>query len=349
MRVNIFGARSDAMTGEFDLLEILTEPAFVLAPDSRVIHANRAARRILGVDPRERSLCEFAGSSTTSLLPFLARCSGTSSQLIGATVLKTADGSERKFRAYGSRLPDREQKVRIALRCIATATDGFSVLARQVRDLNKEVMLRTRAQAHLEESLRHNEILLRELHHRVKNNIQMIHGLFAAAQRETSSDEIRSFLDTAINRLVSIGTAQQILYEAQELESVSTQVFIRALCDALGVTFGASFELDCKVSDGRLSSETALPLALIVNELLTNAMKYGKSGGVARVEVSLDDSDGEWLLVVRDHGPGMPEQVSERRASGLGLVRGLCRQIGGAMAIESRSGTIVSVRFRNPA
>jgi two-component sensor histidine kinase len=338
-----------AMAGEYDLLDILTEPAFVLAPDSRVIHANRAARRHLGIDPRERSLFEFAGSSAKSLLPFLERCSGTSSQLIGATMLRRLDGSETKFRAYGSRLPDRGEGVRIALRCVAAASDGFSILAKQVRELNNEVMLRTRAQASLEESLRHNEILLRELHHRVKNNIQMIHGLFAAAQRETQSDEVRSFLGTAINRLVSIGTAQQILYEAQELESVSTQAFIRALCDALRTTFGSTFELDCKVSDGRLSSETALPLALIVNELLTNAMKYGVSQGIARVEVSLDESQGDWLLAVRDHGPGMPDQVSERRASGLGLVRGLCRQIGGAMAIESRNGTIVTVRFQSPA
>lgn len=337
------------MGDEFDLLELLPEPAFVLVPDGVVIHANRAARRVLGVDPKGRSLCAFAGSSADTLLPFLQRCSGTSSQLIGATMLKTADGSETKFRAYGARLPDRGQGIRIGLRCAATASDGFSVLARQVRELNSEVMLRRRAQAHLEESLRHNEILLRELHHRVKNNIQMIHGLFAAAQRESESEEVRVFLDNAISRLVAIGSAQQILYEAQELEFVATRVFLRALCDALSATFGSSFELDCKVSEGWLSSESAFPLALIVNELLTNAMKYGTSQGVACVEISLDDLDGEWLLVVRDHGPGMPGQVSERRASGLGLVRGLCRQIGGAMTIESCNGTIVTVRFRNPA
>jgi two-component sensor histidine kinase len=337
------------MVDEYELLELLTEPAFVLAPDSRVIHANRAARRILGVDPRERSLREFAGSSADALLPFLERCSGTSSQLIGATMLKAVDGSERKFRAYGARLPDRGETVRIGLRLVAAVSDGFSVLARQVQELNNEVMLRTRAQAHLEESLRHNEILLRELHHRVKNNIQMIHGLFAAAQRESQSEDVRAFLETAISRLVAIGTAQQILYEAQELEFISTQAFLRALCDALKATFGSSFELDRKVSEGRLSSETALPLALIVNELLTNAMKYGTSSGVARVEIALDHADGEWLLVVRDHGPGMPDEVSERRASGLGLVRGLCRQIGGAMAIESCDGTVVTVRFRDLA
>jgi two-component sensor histidine kinase len=336
------------MTGEFDLLEILSEPAFVLAPDSSIIHANRAARRILGGDPGGRGLCEFAGSSAGSLLAFLQRCSGTTSQSIGATILTTIDG-ERKFRAYGARLPDHGDGLRIALRCTETATDGLSVLARQVRALNNEVLLRTRAQAHLEESLRSNEVLLRELHHRVKNNVQMIHALFAAAQRETTSDEIRSFLDTAISRLVSIGTAQQILYEAQEFDTISTQPFVRALCEALGNTFGPTFELDCKVSEGRLSSETAFPLALIVNELLTNAMKYGASGGVARVDVSMDELQGEWHLVIRDHGPGMPEAVSERRSSGLGLVKGLCRQIGGALEIENSSGTVVTVRFRDPA
>jgi two-component sensor histidine kinase len=332
------------MEPEAAILELIQEPALVLEPSGEILLANRAAKRLLGSRITDWNLCDMAGDAAPQLRDFLNRCSGTSSQLIGSAVLEASDQTRKRFRVYGARLRDRDATVRIGLRLIPAADNEFSVLARKVRELNSEIQLRMRSEENLAESLRHNEVLLREIHHRVKNNLQTIMGLFTAAKREATSEDVREFLEMALGRLLAMGTAQQLMYEAQEIEAVSAKAFIKGLCNAMSDMFGKAITIDCDSSDGTLSSETAFPLALIVNELVTNSVKH--SGG-ATVFVSLILAGGEWTLVVRDEGPGFVEDARERRSSGLGLIRGLCRQLRGSFTTENKGGAVVTVRFES--
>ena len=214
-----------------------------------------------------------------------------------------------------------------------------------VQELNAEIHARRRTQAGLEEALWRNETLLRELHHRVKNNIQLILGLFSAAERETKSQEVKAFLEDAKRRLIAIGTAQNLMYQSQQMRTLSLGPLLRALCEAIGVAFRTAGRIEVTTVEAEVSNETAFPLALILNELVTNAFKHGCPGEDSLVEVAMErDGDG-FVLVVQDGGPGVAAEATGRRSSGLGLVYGLCRQIGGSFGIENAGGARCIVRF----
>ena len=189
---------------------LFAEPVFILSPSGMVLEANTAARRLHGADPTGLDLATLIASPRTAFEDWLRRCSGTAQPLLGALTFTHAAGPGRRMRAYGARLGGNEEPVRIGVRCVPYHADEFSVLARKIRELNAEVRERRRTQAVLEESLAHNELLLRELHHRVKNNIQMLAGLFSAAQREAHSEEVRGFLAGANARLMAIGAARRL-------------------------------------------------------------------------------------------------------------------------------------------
>ncbi len=329
---------------EFDaLLQFLAEPVFVLSPAGDVLNANAAARQLVGADPTGHNLAAFA-VEPDALHPYLRRCSGSSAPLLGALALKTAGGAEVKLRTYGARLGGVEPP-RLALRCTPLNTNEFSVLGQKVRALNAEIRERRRTQAALEETLRDNHVLFRELQHRVKNNIQSMLGMFSAARREARSQELRDFLEGASQRLLAIGAVQQLMYQAQQLDAVSAPEFVQSVCAAVRAGLGPEAEMRVEAAPEQLPNDAAFPLALILNELLTNAVKYGLRDGRGVITVALERRGDELELVVKDEGPGIMHDAPERRASGLGLVRGLCRQIGGRLDIANEGGARCAVRF----
>lgn len=342
---------------------MLTEPAFIVSGTSTVLEANSAARRLCGADPVGRELSELVITPRGQFESWLQRCSGTAQPLVGvitfapggaaqgASGAVTGGGAGTRLRAYGARLSgagaeDDGEPIHIGVRCVPHHADEFSVLARKVRELNAEIHVRRRTQAVLEESLARNELLLRELHHRVRNNLQMLSGLFSAAQREAGSDEVRRFLADANRRLVALGAAQRLMYRSEGFRVLPTAGFLTALCDAARATLGPEVSLAVSADDADISNETALPLALILNELVTNAARHGLAGNAGRIAVSLRLEDAVFSLVVEDSGPGFPPDAgSGRRSSGLGLVRGLCRQISGTLEIGALGHGSCTVRF----
>lgn len=333
-------------TRQLSFLDMLIEPAFVLSGAGIVLEANKAAHRLHGSDPTGRSLVDLVATQRDKVEIWLRRCSGTAQPLVGAVTLGGARGVNTRFRAYGARLDGQGEPVRIGIRCVPHHSDEFSILARKVRELNAEILARRRTQAVLEESLARNELLLRELHHRVKNNIQMLSGLFSAAQRETRSEEVRRFLADANRRLLAVGAAQQLMYRSKELRLMPAADFLTSLCDAVKATLGPNVTFTVSADDVELSNEIAFPLALIVNELVTNASKHGLTEEGVHVSVSFRLKDEMFMLVVEDSGPGfLPDIVSSNRSSGLGLVRGLCRQISGALEIGTLGHGSCTIRF----
>jgi two-component sensor histidine kinase len=329
---------------EFDaLLQFLTEPVFVLSPAGDVLNANAAAHQLLGADPAGRNLADLAADGD-AVTQYLRRCSGTTAPLLGALALRSVGGAELKLRTYGARLGGVEPP-RLALRCTPLKANEFSVLAQKVRALNAEIRERRRTQAALEETLRDNHVLFRELQHRVKNNIQSMLGMFSAARREARSPELRDFLEGASQRLLAIGAVQQLMYQAQQLDAVSAPDFVQTVCAAVRAGLGPEAEITARAVPEQLPNDAAFPLALILNELLTNAVKYGLRDGRGAISVVLDRQGDELELVVKDEGPGIMQDAPERRASGLGLVRGLCRQIGGRLDIGNQGGARCAVRF----
>jgi PAS domain S-box-containing protein len=187
-----------------------------------------------------------------------------------------------------------------------------------------------------------------ELHHRVKNNMQMLQSLLGAAEREASSPEAREVLAGVARRIGAMAAAQQGMYSASPVQ-FEIGPFVESLCRNASQAFGRQVDIAIEEASGVLSNDAAVPLALIVNELITNAVKHGKGGrNRVAVRIGLVKESQDWVLSVADDGPGFQFSEPSRRASGLGLVIGLARQLRGTFEVTVLQGARCVVRFGGP-
>jgi two-component sensor histidine kinase len=194
-------------------------------------------------------------------------------------------------------------------------------------------------------------ILLKELNHRVKNNMQMLHALLCAAQRDAANAQAGAVLAGATQRVAAMAAAQQVLYEEHQPTSFKARDFLDSVCSSTSNAFAEGTLIEINEAEGVLSNDVAMPLALILNELLTNAVKHGMSASAeGAIRVGLADEGDSHRLWVQDNGPGFDlTGQTRRRASGLGLVTGLTRQLGGTLEVDRIGGARCVVRFARGA
>ena len=192
----------------------------------------------------------------------------------------------------------------------------------------------------------HQRMLLDELNHRVKNNLQMLHGLLLSSSRETDSPDAQAVLADASQRVAAISAAQKLLYGENNPRRFSIREFLHEVCATARQAFGKEVSISIDADEGYLTNEISMPLALILNELLTNAAKHGINGrGTGEISVALHRENGDMVLSVEDDGSGFDLLATGRRSSGLGLVRGMCRQLRGTFEVERNAGARCIVRF----
>jgi PAS domain S-box-containing protein len=188
-------------------------------------------------------------------------------------------------------------------------------------------------------------VLLRELNHRVKNNMQLLQALLNSARRQTTSLEAKDVLADASGRVAAMSAAQSVLYDESSPTRYRAREFLDSVCAAAQSQFDSRVAVQIETAEGMLSNETAMPLALIVNELLTNAAKHAVGPtGATTIRVGLAEEAGQCKLWVRDEGPGFNLGEVEH-TGGLSLIRGLARQLEGAFSVESSSGANCVVTF----
>lgn len=292
-------------------------------------------------------LSRLAGSAEKDVQQFLRRSSGSTSPLVGAVYLPDPAGVLQKYRSRARLLHSKKAGL-VFVQCMELNEDKFSLLSDRITALNAEIRLHLHTKAVLEESLRERDILIREIHHRVKNNIQILHGMLSASENETPNAEAKRILADARRRLAAMASVQQTLYQADH-QSYRADEFMKALISQLKETWPPETRIEMSVGTGELGNDAAAPLALIVNELVTNAVKYGNGGTGSFVRISLQADPNQIALSVTDAGPGFEPGSTDRRSSGLGLVRGLARQLGGKFSVESRNGAHCTLVFPNPA
>jgi PAS domain S-box-containing protein len=191
------------------------------------------------------------------------------------------------------------------------------------------------------------KVLLDELNHRVKNNMQMLNGLIRASLRETTNSEARVVLADASQRVGAMAAAQQVLYESGSGLGFDAKQFLDTVCASAGQALGRNILVSIvEAPDDKLSNDAGMPLALVLNELITNAAKYGISGrGEGQIRVGMLREDDAFVLYVEDDGNGFEIEKVRKRASGLGLVSGLARQLGGTFEVRREPKTRCVVRF----
>ncbi|MEI6874831.1 MAG: histidine kinase dimerization/phosphoacceptor domain -containing protein [Spirochaetota bacterium] len=231
----------------------------------------------------------------------------------------------------------------------AGAITGLTVFIFDVTD-------RVEAERLVKESLREKEILLKEIHHRVKNNLQIISSMFNMQKQMYVGTLVEHALQDGQSRIDTMALIHESLYRSVSLARIDMQEYIPALAGSIidaysreGLDITSLFD----VPQVHLDIDTSIPLALIVNELVSNCMKYAFRGrNAGRLDVSVRDSgDDTLVLLVRDDGPGLAPDFRERSKGSLGLqmVQALAGQLRGSFAIETAEGGGTEARLRFPA
>ena len=333
------------------LLDFIQEPVLIVRRSGEIDLANTSARALLGTALAGRALREFTTTAPDVLDNYLRRCSASGSPVVASIILRNAAGQDCRFQVKGALLSKQQGRDadRIILRCSATAFREFTRMSRQVEELNRDNRMQRHARAVLEESLAQRDLLLREVQHRVRNQTQMMLGMVSAARRKSKSEELSAFLEDLRQRLMAMGAVQQLMYTSARFDALSARRLIQDVCGAIAKSWppGAELEVDC--IDTPLGNEVAVPLALIVNELLSNALKHGLKYGAGKTRVQLSENGSDLVLSVRDSGPGFKlDKNGDPQSSGLTMVRGMCRQIGGSLALGFDDGTCCTIRFPRP-
>jgi PAS domain S-box-containing protein len=208
----------------------------------------------------------------------------------------------------------------------------------------------------LSASLREKDLMLQEIHHRVKNNLQIISSLLDMEATTIPDPTVVQALQDSRNRVKTMALIHERLYQSPEVGSVPAPAYVRSITSYLfGVHRSSSLpvELDLKVQDVFLDINTAIPLGLILNELVSNALKYAFTDhdtSRGRLRVQLDQEDSRLVLQVSDNGSGFPVEVNWRvpRTLGLKLVKVLTEQLRGSLELDRQDGTTFRISFPRP-
>jgi len=214
----------------------------------------------------------------------------------------------------------------------------------------EDIAERRAAEAH-RASLREKEVLLKEIHHRVKNNMQVVSSLLSLQRASLADPRAERALLESENRVRAMALIHEMLYSRGDLSRLDMGEYVRNLVAALEQSYAgaaARVVLRVEVDACRLGLETAIPCGLLLNELVANSLEHAFPGGRGTVEISLRVAgDGTGALMVRDDGVGLPAGVAPGHSPSLGLrlVGMLVEQIGGSIEVRTEGGTSVAVRF----
>ncbi|BAY37447.1 two-component sensor histidine kinase [Nostoc sp. NIES-2111] len=201
-------------------------------------------------------------------------------------------------------------------------------------------------------SLKEKEVLLKEIHHRVKNNLGIVSSLLQMQSRRTQDHQASAILRDSQNRIASIALVHEKLYRSDDLANIDFAQYIPDLTTHLFDSYNVSsncIRLNTQVEDVSLDIETAIPCGLIINELVSNALKYAFSDNLGgEIQVKLyQEKDQTLTLIVQDNGIGLPAEFDSKKAKTLGLtlVQGLVKQLRGQLEIQSQAGTEFKISF----
>ncbi len=224
--------------------------------------------------------------------------------------------------------------------------------------ITEDITDRKLAEEMIMASLMEKEVLLKEIHHRVKNNMQVISSLLSLQARQIIDKKDIELFNESRNRIASMALVHEKLYNSKDLANIDFKDYISSLVNGLFTFYGASAKkviLKMSVEDISLSIDTAIPCGLIINELVSNSLKYAfpeeKKGELKIVldKAGTDDNDTSYSVIISDNGIGIPEGIDIRKTKTLGLqlVTNLVEhQLQGSLQLERSGGTSFTILFR---
>lgn len=217
--------------------------------------------------------------------------------------------------------------------------------------LADQIQERLSAEVKLTESLNEKEILLKEIHHRVKNNLQIISSLLSLQSSYIVDEVALSNFQESQARVRSMALIHEKLYQSDDLTLIDFADYLESLVSELSRSYRLNpmnVSIDLGIGDVMLDVDTAVPCGLIVNELVTNSLKYAfPNDKKGTIQVDFASEENQSTLVVKDDGIGIPENFDWRNTESLGmqLVNTLASQLGGSLELSDSPGTEFRVTF----
>ncbi|GAB5475143.1 MAG: hypothetical protein Mars2KO_32420 [Maribacter sp.] len=206
----------------------------------------------------------------------------------------------------------------------------------------------------LEAKINEKETLLKEVHHRVKNNLQTVSSLLSLQARNVDDIETKTLLKNSQNRVIAMAMVHEMLYMREDIAKIGYQSYVEELAEYLVRSIkgtSKNITLDIDIPNVKLNIDTAIPLGLLINEAVTNALKYGivdDSQGVIFIRLRKGDFD-EYVLNIGDTGVGFSETINHKTTKSLGLklIHNLARQLHGSIMRDiTKKGTHYIVKFK---
>jgi two-component sensor histidine kinase len=226
----------------------------------------------------------------------------------------------------------------------------------RTKALEDEVKVRKQAEAVVRASLNEKVILLREVHHRVKNNLQIIISLVNLQMRQTTDPSVKQIMSETQNRVRAMSLVHEKLYRSESLSQIDFAEYTRFLATQLFSFYGTDtrrVQLELAMGKIMVDINTAVPLGLLMNELISNALKHAfPEGREGTISISGGENGDLITLVVRDNGIGIPEELDWKNTKSLGmrLVISLIGQINGIITLDRENGTAFTMSIkRDPA
>jgi PAS domain S-box-containing protein len=355
------------------ILQNMAESIIELTPGGKIVFVNAAATRLFGVPEEDLLSCDFfslfdenqrtivtdqvdAAIAEAPPEQFLVDHQGKKVALQVLTVddegivsaVVIAENVTEKYEAEEALRHARDElEMRVEERTVELARANESLRVENDRRVELEDRLRA--------SLREKEVMLDEIHHRVKNNLQVISSLLGLNANRVQEPEFREIVEDMRRRVQSLSLIHDRLYRSHDLAAVQAGDYFQDLVDGLVGSFAhndTQISVAIEADEVNLPIDVAVPCALITNELITNSLKHAfadRSNGSIRLAMQRQN-DGSIVLEIEDDGRGLLESVdlSEPDTLGLRIVKVLARQLGARLRVRRNGGTMFRIEIPAP-
>lgn len=357
------------------ILSNMSECIFELTPDGTIIYINEAALKIFSVKEEEvlaqpfislfdenqkhlisNMLNEIHSAKTMRHMHPPIR---VLDQLLTFDLLAIIDDGRKSMFAILNNRTDQLRAEEILL-------EGNRELEKRVTERTKEIAMineslrvevreRKVAEKEIQSALKEKELLLKEVHHRVKNNLQVITSLIGLQARQIHDKKLKEkFIETQ-NRILSISTVHEKLYQSKKLSKIDIDDYITKIMSNLISSFGemsVDIQIKRKIEQLQLGIDIAIPCGLILNELISNAIKHAfpeKQKGIIEIRFQKTGNK-HYTLSVRDNGKGIEENRMKQKPGTLGLkiIKTLAKQLSGTIELNTTDGTEFNIEFPVP-
>ena len=319
------------------LIESIPHVIWLADSDGQVTFLNKAWQEWTGRDIEESLGAKWAESlhpdDATALLAKWEDAYARGEPYEGECRFKAKDGSYKTITFIGTPVRDSSGKIANWV--------GIDI----------DITERKEADEKIQQSLHEKQLLLKEIHHRVKNNLQIISSLLSLQSKSTNNQQVHNALKESIDRVQSMAIIHEQLYQTPNLKNIDFADYLKTLTSSLFHSYATNDNVYIKINvkDVFMSIHQTTTCGLIVNELVSNSLKYAfPAGEKGEIEIEIrTKKDGRTIMSIRDNGIGLPKDMDLDNVQSLGLklVNMFVKQLKGELTIGRQEGTQVQISF----